>query len=1088
MSREPNAEQKPAIEHRGGKLLSAGAGSGKTFVLIEHVKYLTRLWAKEWHDKQKILSLKDFLAEKYSGVVLMTFTRLAAGEIHVRLSDQIDSLVQADSTQEKEIWVAAKEALSFLTVTTIDGFFYKLVRLGYFSDLSPDTPIIMYEAKRKIILDLFDKWWELNLLKIPFDYQRDASMHRKDLSESFVKIMSDPSLRASWLEFKPEDVSPENLHPLILTIDGICGWNHFIARSVEIPEEARKNKWVAMAEALNLRRNPIESWDDLLDWYEFCQTEVANITHSFGKSKILVEDYFADYKEFKKSILEWGENYIHYKTHFSQRIKPWLSVLKEVVKWLDHSIDSGAGLTYGDLEFEVLKNLKKEHVRRRVASDFTYFIVDEFQDTSLIQYEALDLLTLGNLDRLFCVGDIKQAIYGFRGGELAVFEGLSRDLKEENNLLMSVNYRSEKAVIEFNNHLFSFLFPLGQGWKGADPFSVKMSTQIYPLSDNTNTGQITKLSLRLPPVVQVRPEYLIKKTPTWRLKDLDLYEAKAFADLISQRLATHPDHTIAVLYRKLEPSKLLIQELIKRGVGFTSQAKVPFNQDPLSGMLLSLLQDNLSGKDSRWASYMVTAYLSLLGFPALSNIEATCRQFSLDLSLYGVTASFQLFLERIHLSNALPDGNLQSLLELMSISQNNIETIYQRLKAKADISWSANFRFGEEAQRVMIQSAHASKGLEYDIVLVGGSFTNGSSKSDRSWAGSFPGSALWIENPMLRERRKTISFQYEQLVGQHKLFSEAKRLLYVACTRAKKELILVQASSTLNELKLSDKSWAKAIDLYLNHSKLDIHEQVVSLHDATEIKNISSQPFFHTNNLGMFVKQIDPGRACGIVPELSVTKLNSLIDCPRQFYYKNVLKIDEEIISGWGEENASDAPVSSSQRGSDIHLALAEAVEHNMVAPLKYVNHPYKEQIEWALQHLRTIKVQERSSQFICEKPMKFPFFGFMLSGIPDLVIRDSKTQIWDYKTGRRKPETEKKYWQQLMIYAYAFWSTKLEELHSEIKLTLCYVDEKVLVEKTVTWNQVNIELFSMWHKLSDLSLANTESCSFCPYQEICPR
>jgi ATP-dependent helicase/nuclease subunit A len=1088
MSREPNSEQKPAIEHTGGKLLSAGAGSGKTFVLIEHVKYLTRRWAKEWREKKSLDPLKDFLAEKYSSVVLMTFTRLAAGEIHVRLSDQIEALVTRHSTDEDQIWESAKESLGFLTVTTIDGFFYKLVRLGYFPDLSPDTPIIMYESKRKMILELFDKWWENNLHKIPFDYQRDASMHRKDLSESFVKIMSDPSLRSAWLEFDPTQVSPDNLKPLIKPIEGICGWNNFISRSVEIPEEARKNKWAAMAEALNARRNPIETWDDLLDWYEFCQTEVANTTHNFGKSKALVEDYFAEYKAFKKSILEWGDNFTHYRTHFHNRIEPWLRILKEVILWLEHSLDPGTGLTYGDLEFEVLKNLKQESLCKRIAQDFTYFIVDEFQDTSLVQYEALQLLTLKKLDRLFCVGDIKQAIYGFRGGELAVFESLAEDLKPENNLLMTANYRSEKAVIEFNNHLFAFLFPLGNGWRGTDPFSVKMSTQSFPESDSESKGKITKLHLHLPPAVQVRPELQKKKNPSWRLKDLDLYEAQAFADLIALRLSESPGASIAVLYRKLEPSKLLVKELIKRGIGFTSQAKVPYNQDPLSGILLALLQDSLAEKDGRWATYMVAAYLSILGFSPNPSIENYCLQFQRDLHLYGISSSFNLFLERIHLSNALPEGNLQALLELMKISQNNIETIYQRLKAKADLSWSANFRFGEQAQRVVIQSAHASKGLEYDVVFVGGSFTNGKSKADRSWAGSFPGAALWIENPQLRERRKTISFQFEQLIGQHKLFSESKRLLYVACTRAKKELVLLQASGHEEELKLDDKSWSKAIELYLTRTTLEITEENISLADASEILETSSQPFFHSNNLGMFEKHHDANRQYGIVPELSATKLNALMDCPRQFYFKHVLKINEEELSGWGDEDTSQTPVSSSQRGSEIHLALMEAVEHNMVTPLKYVNHPYKTQIEWALSHLRLVKEKSLSTQFLCEKPMKFPFFGFMLSGIPDLVIREAKTQIWDYKTGRRKPETEKKYWQQLMIYAYAFWSTKLEDLQSDISLTLCYVDEKTLVEKVVSWDQVNTELFSVWSKLSDLSVANTEACGYCPYQEICPR
>ena len=48
MSRSPNAEQLLAIEHQGGVLLRAGAGSGKTFVLVEHIVYLTKFWIKEF--------------------------------------------------------------------------------------------------------------------------------------------------------------------------------------------------------------------------------------------------------------------------------------------------------------------------------------------------------------------------------------------------------------------------------------------------------------------------------------------------------------------------------------------------------------------------------------------------------------------------------------------------------------------------------------------------------------------------------------------------------------------------------------------------------------------------------------------------------------------------------------------------------------------------------------------------------------------------------------------------------------------------------------------------------------------------------
>lgn len=1088
MSREANSEQRPAIEHRGGKLLSAGAGSGKTFVLVEHVKHLTRLWAQEWKNQKENTSLEEYLAQKYSSVVLMTFTRLAASEIHVRLSDQINLLVEASADDEKNIWKASQQSLGFLSVTTIDGFFYKLVRLGYFPGISPETPIIMYEAKRKVILGLFEQWWEENLTTIPFDYQRDASMYRKELSESFVKIMSDPALRISWMDFRSEKAAPNNLKDMLLEISALCGWNDFIKLSVEIPDEARKNKWVALADALNERRRPIENWDDLLDWYEFCQTDIAKTRQSFGKSKALVEDYFSVYNDFKDSVLKWGEEYLHYQTHFEEKIKPWLTVLCRVVQWLDKKLDANTGLTYGDLEYEVLKNLKKKKIRERIAQDFHYFIVDEFQDTSLVQFEALHLLTLNKLDKLFCVGDIKQAIYGFRGGELAVFNNLSEALGKGNTLEMSANYRSEKEVIEFNNNLFSFLFPLGGGWKGQDAYSVKMTSQNYPHPPEHSGGKVTQIILELPSVVSFNPESQSKKNPKWRLKDLDQLEAEVFADFIQDRLKENPESSIAILYRKLEPSRLLVQELIKRDIGFTSQAKVPYNQDPLSGMLFSLIQDILANKESRWSSYMVKAYLSILGVSENSNLAALCSQFKSDFKLYGITTSFLLFLERIHLSNSLPEGNLQALLELMSISGNDLEAIYQRLKAKADLSWSANFRFGSQAQRVVIQSAHASKGLEYDIVLLGGSFTNGRSKGERDWAGSFPGATLWIENPHLRGRKKTLNFLFESLINKHKLFSESKRLLYVACTRAKRELVLLRVQGPADEIKLDENSWAKAIDLYLANHSNGLELRPFDLSQKVFDQAHSMKPFFHSNNLGMFERVIDPQKSWGIIPEISVTKLNSLLECPRQFFYKTVLKLDEnEREKHWGDE-VSVLPLSSSQRGSDIHLALSEGVTHHLQVPLRYVNHPYKEQIAWALSEVQKILDLNPKAELISEKPMKFPFFGFMLSGIPDLVIRDLKTQIWDYKTGKRKPETEKKYWQQLMIYAYALWSTKIEGIHSTIKLTLCYVDEKEIHSREVSWENVRAELFPLWIKLSDLSSVNTESCLFCPYQEICPR
>ena len=86
----PNLEQKKAIEHQGGVLLSAGAGSGKTFVLENHVIYLTEQWIEEFQKKPQVVDLRSYLRQKFKSVVLMTFTRKAAGELELRIQKSFE--------------------------------------------------------------------------------------------------------------------------------------------------------------------------------------------------------------------------------------------------------------------------------------------------------------------------------------------------------------------------------------------------------------------------------------------------------------------------------------------------------------------------------------------------------------------------------------------------------------------------------------------------------------------------------------------------------------------------------------------------------------------------------------------------------------------------------------------------------------------------------------------------------------------------------------------------------------------------------------------------------------------------------------
>jgi len=96
----------------------------------------------------------------------------------------------------------------------------------------------------------------------------------------------------------------------------------------------------------------------------------------------------------------------------------------------------------------------------RLATQFRHFLIDEFQDTSILQWKNIypmveEALATGG--SLFYVGDKKQAIFRFRGGEVALMEYLKKQLSAFNvrSQALSRNFRSQKEIVEFNNAVFS---------------------------------------------------------------------------------------------------------------------------------------------------------------------------------------------------------------------------------------------------------------------------------------------------------------------------------------------------------------------------------------------------------------------------------------------------------------------------------------------------------------------------------------------------------------------------------------------------------------------------------------------------------
>jgi len=164
----------------------------------------------------------------------------------------------------------------------------------------------------------------------------------------------------------------------------------------------------------------------------------------------------------------------------------FLSLASAVIGAYDRRKEEDARLDFDDLQVKMRSLLRNPAVRAELSSRFRYVMVDEFQDTNALQYAILlplvDGFASGNL---FIVGDPKQSIYGFRGAEVEVFERSRRDIARASGdsslVSLGESFRLLAAPAAFVNLLFGALMgeaipyePIVPARVNADPGSVEL--------------------------------------------------------------------------------------------------------------------------------------------------------------------------------------------------------------------------------------------------------------------------------------------------------------------------------------------------------------------------------------------------------------------------------------------------------------------------------------------------------------------------------------------------------------------------------------------------------------------------------------
>jgi ATP-dependent helicase/nuclease subunit A len=1068
-----NPEQLKAIEHKGGVLLSAGAGSGKTFVLTQHMIYLAKGWIQEFNGDEDAFSIK--VKKELKKIVLMTFTNKAAGEIELRVVREFKTQKDNTKGQDQRLWEIILSHIRSLTITTIHGFCFKLIRQGFFPNINPNIQMSGESMYIQGIEELFLEW-----LESKDENSRDLFLKSKsDIIESLITIFGDPSLREAWLK---KDFDGENLYnDLLKSNDKFKRLLFKKDIKLDHGEYAGKKWFDELVGFLSKYKKDFYSESDfisLFNNFHEMQYKIAT-TPRVGSVDDVIRGLYTEYKSLKDYLKSHQEDFLAYFDE-KETLKTYINNFHELISFVDNGYREKNLFAFSDLEYETLRGLQNSESQKAVSLEYQYLIIDEFQDTSFTQYEIIKKVISNDFSRLFCVGDPKQAIYGFRGGELGVFHDVEKNIVQ--NLSLLNNYRSDKNIIAFNNILFDHIFSLGTGYEGEDEYSVHVDYQKFP-DTKTDLGEVEKICVELTPGEE-------------KLYVSDVEDIEAFGILENiKKTLKETDKSICVLYRKLKPSKLMAKILIKENIPFISQVKVPIFEDTILSLFYSLVRYTFNKEEEslRFLSFEINTILSLSLGREFSNIDNEIENFFQNKKTIGLYLAFLKLLNDLSFVTSNIKESLGRLKDIIKISAGNFSQIESLLSSIDSKKYNLDFHYGEGVKRVHLMTAHASKGLEFNHVIVGGIYTNESSKSFYNMLGSFPGSFQWYKDLHSKQKLKTPTFLLEDNVKKLKEFSETKRLFYVANTRAEHSLAWVDIEFNGHKFNPYKNCWINGIKHFFEESDFNVNKEQMLTYNIEEADSQSTKeyPLFHIDSMGSVLARAKSKYF--LMPELSVTRYSVLASCPRKFYLKNILKLEaqSEFKETFKdnveiEELTSEVVQNSSmQRGSEIHELISQVIKKEI--ELNNVENKYLSQVQFAVDNfdLNCLK-----TNFISEEEIKFSVFGQMISGIPDLIVHDSERgeySVWDFKTGRVDEVNHENYWAQLYLYAfYIFHLPENKDKLKHMKLVLCYVDPKQNLERNVSFSDVENYVYQLREKSNQHLLKNESHCSKCEFNNLC--
>ncbi|WP_452225346.1 UvrD-helicase domain-containing protein [Lacinutrix chionoecetis] len=839
------------------KVYNASAGSGKTFTLVK--EYLKILFSASSN-------------YQFKNILAITFTNKAVGEMKARILEMLKTFSEEENLENQHPMftdildelnlkpeVLQKKSKAILNtimhnyaafdISTIDGFNHRLIRtfahdlkLPLNFEVELDTDALLSEAVdrliskagtnrelTKVLVDFAiekaddDKSWDVAL-----DFNKIAKLLTKETDLKFVKTLENKSLEdfkkiKSTLQNRIKQVEDECIaiadKALSLIESSNIPYNHFSYS--DLPNHFLKMKALKIKDlnfegrlAQNIEKEKYYGGKATTETKQHIDHIIEELKALFYASQSLPERYLLPIAIYKN-------------------LTP-LSVLTAINKELTAIKEEENKMLISEFNAIISKEIKNQptpFIYERMGEKFKHYFVDEFQDTSQLQWENLIPLVNNTLSgenikgekgSAMIVGDAKQAIYRWRGGKAEQFMALFNKTsipffvpQEVRNL--ESNYRSLETIINFNNAFFKHI--------ASQAFSIEdygsLYTQSHQKSSNSTIGY-------------VHLNFIDFKNEDGNVDEV--YTNQVLETLKSCQSNGYALKDVCILVRKKKHGIAIAQFLSSQGIKITSSETMLINNAPEVQFINNVLTLLVNPNDTE-------CKVNILNFLAEKHeisdkhiffknhifleLEAFFKSFEafginvnpnelIQEGLYDLTETVVRSFKLVDTSNAFVQFYLDTVLEYSQKNISDLGSFVEYFNAKKD---RLSIVSPQEQDAVQIMTIHKSKGLEFPVVIF--PYSDIYIYEDiepKEWFALNPENYNGFDYALLNYSSAFESYGTEgkviHLRHQAELELDSLNLLYVALTRPIEQLYII-GKKDFNSKGLNLKSYSGLLIDYL---------------------------------------------------------------------------------------------------------------------------------------------------------------------------------------------------------------------------------------------------------------------------------